>query len=257
MDKVTAIIPTYNEEQHIENALKSVLWADEIIVVDSFSSDNTVSIASRYTSCILKHKYENAASQKNWAIPQASHPWVFMLDADEVATTDLQQEILATIKAGTHHDAFWIRRRNFFMGKEIKYSGWQGDKVIRLFRRDMCRYQSVLVHEEIETEGSLGKLKHKIEHHSYNKHSLEEHLNRLAIYTTWGAYDRQDKVKKVTMFHLLVKPAFRFFKHFFLMRGFLDGKVGFVVSVMASYTVFLRSLKLWRIHEGETFNKKR
>lgn len=256
MDKISAIVPTYNEEKNIETALKSLSWADEIMVVDAYSTDNTVHLGLLYTSKIFQHSYENSAAQKNWAIPQASHPWVFVLDADEVVTPELQQEIKQVLQRGTNHDAFWIKRKNFFMGKEIKYSGWQDDKVIRLFRRDTCRYQSKNVHAEVETSGTVGRLNHKIEHHSYRKKSLEEHLKRLDIYTTWGAYDREHTVKKVTMFHLLVKPAFRFFKHFILRLGFLDGKVGFIISVLASYTVFLRSLKLWRIQQGEVFSKK-
>lgn len=257
MDKVTAIITTYNEEKNIEEALLSVQWADELLVVDSFSTDRTLSIVRQHTSFILQRAYDSPAAQKNWAISQASHPWIFILDADEVATPELGREVLQIVRNGSTHQAFWIKRKNFFMGREIRYSGWQRDRVIRLFRRDTCSYPPVLVHEEIETKGSTGTLKHKIEHHSYRTKSLEEHLNRLDIYTTRGAYDREAQVKKVTMFHLFAKPAFRFFKHYFLMLGFLDGKVGFVISVLASHTVFLRSLKLWRIKQGETFNKKR
>lgn len=256
MEKVTVILPVYNEERNIERALKSVLWADEIMVIDAFSTDRTLEIAQKYTSFILQFPYENSAAQKNRAIPQANHPWIFILDADEVVTAYLRDEILGILRTGTKHDAFRIHRKNFFMGKQIRFSGWQHDKVTRFFRRDTCRYQPLLVHSEIETSGTSGKLKGKIEHHSYESRQLSAHLKKLDIYTTWGAYDRMERVKKVTWFHLALKPAFRFIKHYFFMLGFLDGKVGFTISAMASYTVFLRTLKLWRIHNGEQFEKE-
>ena len=140
MEKITAIIPTYNEELSIEKAIKSVLWADEIIIVDSFSTDRTVEIARRYTDNILSHEYINSATQKNWTIPQASHPWIFVLDADEHATIALAEEVKSVLEKGTDMYAFWIRRQNYFMGKRLRFSGWQNDSVIRLFKRDFCRY---------------------------------------------------------------------------------------------------------------------
>ena len=254
MEKVTAIIPCYNEEKNIERAIQSVKWADEIMVVDSYSTDKTLEIAKKHTSFTLQHEYENSAAQKNWAIPQANHPWIFLLDADEVVTPELQSEVKSILQKNTPHDAFWIKRQNYFMGKKLKYS-WSGDKVIRLFKRDTCKYQPLHVHAEIITEGSISQLKNKIEHHSYEYKSLERHLKRMDIYTTWGAYDRVEKVGKVTMFHLFLKPFWRFIRHYFIQLGMLDGKVGFVIAVMSSYTVFLRSLKLWRIKEGEVFTK--
>lgn len=255
MEKITAIVPCYNEEKNITKALESVKWADEIMVIDSFSTDRTVEIARNYTSFILQHEYENSAAQKNRAIPQASHSWIFLLDADEIATSALREEVMQIMKQGTTNDAFWIRRQNFFMGRKIRFSGWQTDKVIRLFRRDTCRYQRLLVHAEIETAGKIGRLKGKIEHHSYQQ-NLKTHLKKLDIYTTLGAYDRLDKTGSISLFHLGIKPLYRFIKHYVFLLGFLDGKVGFVLSVLASYTVFLRSVKLWRIQKGEHFEKR-
>jgi glycosyltransferase involved in cell wall biosynthesis len=137
MEKITAIIPTFNEEVHIKNAIESVLWCDEIIVVDSFSKDRTVEIVKSFPQVrLLEHEYEHSAAQKNWTIPQASHPWIFLLDADERPTQELINEIKSVVKKGTKFSGFWIYRRNHFMGKRINFSGWQSDKVIRLFKRD-------------------------------------------------------------------------------------------------------------------------
>lgn len=251
MQKVTAIIPTYNEEENIEQALQSVQWADEIIVVDSFSTDHTIAIAESYPEVkILQHPFENHGKQKNWAIPQATHPWVFILDADERVPLGLQQEIKAILQQPPSAAAYAIGRRNFFMGQEIRYSGWQNDQVIRLFLRDKCRYKDVEVHEEIETSGKVKKLKNKLTHHTYR--NLSHFLKKFDQYTSSSAIDRLKKTRKVTLHHLLLKPFIRFSKQYFFKLGILDGKVGFILSSMASYSVFLRYLKAWRIRKGET-----
>ena len=130
--QISAIIPVFNEEDHIIDAIESVSWADEIIVVDSFSTDKTLALAQSKGVKILQRAYQYSASQKNWAIPQAKYDWVFILDADERVNESLKEEILKLKKKATTYDAFWIPRQNHFMGKKIRFSGWQGDKVIRL-----------------------------------------------------------------------------------------------------------------------------
>ena len=147
--KISAIIPVFNEEDHIIAAIESLVWADEIIVVDSFSTDNTVALAQSKGVKILQRDYEYSASQKNWAIPQASYDWVFILDADERVEDNLKKEIDKIKNSQTKNDAYWIPRQNHFMGKKIRFSGWQGDKVIRLFNRKKCHYEDKQVHAEI------------------------------------------------------------------------------------------------------------
>ena len=251
MQKITAIIPTFNEEENIERAILSVQWADEILVVDSFSKDKTLEIAGKYNCRILEHEYVNSATQKNWAIPQAKYEWIFLLDADECCPSALQKEIFTILEKGTLHSAFWIYRQNYFMGKKIRFCGWQKDGVIRLFRRDNCRYQGLNVHAEIISEGSVSRLKNKIDHHTYKSYS--HFAQKFERYSTWSAKDRLKKTKKVTLYHLLMKPGFRFFKQYIIKLGILDGKVGFIICAMASYSVFLRYLKAWRMLENEQF----
>ncbi|MFT4986644.1 MAG: glycosyltransferase involved in cell wall biosynthesis, partial [Flavobacteriales bacterium] len=143
MTKVSAIIPTYNEEHNIADAISTVNWCDEIIVVDSFSTDNTVEIANGLGAKVLSHKYEHSAAQKNWVIPQAKNEWIVLLDADERMSPELNEEIKNILSSDQKKsDAYWIFRENHFLGKKIKYSGWQNDKVIRLFKRDNCRYEN-------------------------------------------------------------------------------------------------------------------
>lgn len=251
MNKITVLILTYNEEMHIAGAIESVLWADEILVVDSYSTDDTTRIAATYPAVkVLQHPFENHGKQRNWAIPQARHEWILVLDADERVQPPLQEEIQNKLKQKNTEDAaFSIGRINFFMGKEIRYSGWQNDRVIRLFRRDECRYSKLEVHEKIETSGKVGRLENKLIHYTFR--NLKHYLQKFDQYTTSSAYDRLKKTRRVTLYHLLVKPFFRFFKQYFIKLGFLDGKVGFILSAMASYSVFLRYLKSWRILEGE------
>ena len=250
MKKITVIIPCFNEEQHLEAALKTVKWADEIMVVDSFSSDNSLKIAKKHTDFVLQRKYENSANQKNWAIPQATHDWIFLLDADERVTPDLQHEIQAFLKTEDHTiDAYWIGRDNFFMGKPLRYA-LKGDKVIRLFKKE-CRYQDLNVHSEIITDGlKVDWLKGKLEHHTLK--NIDHFLAKTNRYAGWSAKDYHTKTPRVTFFHLWIKPLYRFIKHYIINRGFLDGQVGFIVSSIMAWSVFLR---YWKILEIRYFEK--
>ncbi|RYF88843.1 MAG: glycosyltransferase family 2 protein [Chitinophagaceae bacterium] len=250
MKKITAIIPTFNEEANIEMALQSVMWADEVLVVDSFSTDKTLEIARSFGATILQRKFDTHAKQKNWAIEQVQHEWIFILDADEKVTPALKQEIKSILaQQNLPFAAYQIRRDNYFMGQLVRYSGWQGDKVIRLFNKQNCRYEDKNVHEEIIANGKTGELKNRIEHYTYR--GLAQYLQKFDQYTWLGAKDRFPNHKPVTLFHLAGKPAFRFFKHYILQLGFLDGKVGFVISYMSAVSVFMRNLKLWRLQQGE------
>jgi len=254
MKKITAIIPTYNEEVNIKAAIESVLWCDEIIVVDSFSHDHTVEIVKSFPGVrLLQHEYEHSAAQKNWTIPQAVHPWIFLLDADERPTPELVEEIKTVVQSGSSYSGFWIYRCNHFMGKRINYSGWQSDKVLRLFKRDECRYQNKHVHAEIETKGAIGFLKQKLIHYTYK--DLDSYLKKADRYTTWGALDRFQKFeksgRKIGLPYLFLRPFGRFLRHYFLRLGILDGVHGFVVSALAATNVFIRAVKIWRLQHGE------
>ena len=155
MKRITAIIPTFNEQHNIVDVIKSVDFADEIMIVDSFSTDKTVELATPLVDTILQRKYENSASQKNWSIPQAKYQWILLLDADERVKKELKKEILSVLESKTNYSAFWIKRENYFMGKKIYFSGWRGDRVIRLFKRDECKYEEKYVHAEIVSKGKI------------------------------------------------------------------------------------------------------
>ncbi len=256
MEKITAIIPCFNEEVNIKSAIESCLFADEIIVVDSFSTDGTLEIIKSYPQVtLLQHEYEHSAAQKNWTIPQAKHDWIFLLDADETTNDTLIKEIKDTINSNPNEVAFWIGRQNYFMDQKLNHV-WKGDAVIRLFRKSKCRYQDKHVHAEIEANGPIGRLKGKLAHDTYKGKGLEAHLIKGQRYTTWAALDRVKKIKRVTSYHLIVKPFFAFLKRYVLQLGFLDGKAGLVISSMGAWNVFIRNVKVWRMQEGETFQTK-
>lgn len=240
--KLSVIITTFNEEANIARCIESVQeLADDILIVDSFSTDDTVKIARTYQVRIEQRAYKGPADQKNWAIPQAQHEWILLLDADEVATPSLRSEIQSMLNApsGPSADVYWIGRDNFFLGQQVRFSGWQGDQVVRFFHRDRGRYDDVQVHEEIITNGlQVGKLKGRLQHYTFR--SLEHYLDKTRRYARWSAQDHAAKTPQVGYFHLLLKPLFRFFKHFVLQQGFRDGKVGFIISVIMAWGVFLR-----------------
>jgi glycosyltransferase involved in cell wall biosynthesis len=249
MQKVSVIITTFNESEHIQDVLESVQWADEVIIIDSFSTDDTVELAKNFSTKILRREYMSPADQKNWAIPQATHDWVLILDADERVTPELKKEIISLLQKPMEKDAYWISRQSFFMGKKIRFSGWQDDAVIRLIHKK-CRYNSVQVHEEIMTKNiNIGRLKNKLEHYTYK--NLDHFLAKIQRYSDWSAQDHFNKTPKVTFYHLYFKPFFRFIKHYIIQLGFLDGKVGFIISTIMAWGVFLRYVK---IQEKQIFN---
>lgn len=251
MQPLSVIITTYNESTNIREAIGTVKWADEIIVVDSYSTDGTPDIAEKLGAKVYERSYSGPADQKNWAIPKARNEWVLLLDADERLTDKLTAEIRAVIESPDEQkDCYWIPRQNFFLGKKVNYSGWRGDEVIRLVRRDVCRYDEKQVHEEIETKGlRVGKLKHKLLHYTFKDSG--QYLDKIRRYGEWSALDHFEKTPRVTYYHLFIKPLYRFFKHFVIQRGFLDGRVGFIVSTIMAWGVFLRYLRIIELRKRD------
>jgi glycosyltransferase involved in cell wall biosynthesis len=246
MTKITAIIPTLNEEIHIADAIKSVSFADEIIVIDSFSSDKTLAIAEKYNVEIIKRKFDDFSSQKNFAIKQAKHDWIYILDADERVTPKVESEIIAAVNNPENYVGFYVRRAFYFSEKKVNYSGFQRDKVIRLFLKEFCEYKG-LVHEKIVANGELGFFKHKIDHYSYR--SYDHYISKLNHYAAIRARELHNDGKKVNLYHVLIKPPARFFIHYIIRLGFLDGFTGFLVAKTQAYGVLSRYIKLRLINK--------
>lgn len=249
MIKLTAIIPTGNEIHNIENAIASVRFADEILVVDSFSTDGTYEKSLSLGVNVIRRDFGYPASQKNWAIPQAKHEWIMLLDADERITPELKNEIQEILKNPPKNIvAYWIGRNNHFMGERVHYSGWRNDKVIRLFKRDFCKYQDKQVHEEIIAEGEVGHLKHKLYHNTYI--TFDKYIEKMNRYATWQANDYDKKTGRLTGYHFVIKPFWGFFKHYVVQSGFRDGVVGLAIGYIQGYVIFMRYIKLWLLRKG-------
>jgi glycosyltransferase involved in cell wall biosynthesis len=249
--RITALIPARNEEEMIRECLESVAWADEVYVVDSYSTDRTVEIARELGVRVEQHEYENSAAQKNWAIPRATHPWVLLVDADERVTPELREEIRAILAEDPRFDGYWIRRANHFLGRLMRHGGWETDKVIRLFRRDAGRYATREVHAEIELPGPLPTLRHPLLHFSFR--SFRQYSRKMELYSDWGASQLAGEGRSAGWGSIAFRPLIRFIKMYFIRLGFLDGVHGLVLGMLAAYTVYLKYAKLWeRSHTART-----
>ena len=244
--KLTVLIPTYNCQVHLRECLESVKWADEIFVCDSFSTDDTLKIAREYTDRIVQHEYINSAKQKNWAIPQAMHEWVLLIDSDEFLEPELQQEIQTILEAiPPETDGFRIPRKNLVFGKWIKSCNMYPDYNLRLFRRDASRYQDMEVHADIELPGRTGTLQHAFVHHDFE--------NVVETIVKWGRYTRYEgdqmvKVgRKYHWYNIVFRPPAVFFLYYFKTGAFREGYQGFFVSVMWSLYSFFKHARLWEL----------
>ena len=253
--KVTALLPTCNEEQNILECIASVSWVDEIFVVDSFSRDRTPALARSAGARVIQHEYVSSAAQKNWAIPQCRHDWVLIVDSDERVTLELRREIIEILRAdlidpGSVKDGYRIARMNHFMGRPVRYCGWQNDTCLRLFRAARGRYQDRMVHADVIIDGRTGRLREKMMHYTFT--GFEQYMNKFERYTTLAAGDRHHVTGKIGWPQLVLRPAARFLKQYFIKRGFLDGRVGLIVCGLASFSVFMKYAKLWGIRSAGT-----
>ncbi len=250
MPALTVLVPCKNEEANLQACLDTVSWADELFVVDSGSTDRSREIAREYTDRVVEHPYVNSATQKNWAIPQARHEWVLVIDCDERASPELQQEIQALLAGTPDQDGYVIRRQNWFFGKPIRHCGWDADDVLRLFKRDFGRYEDKHVHANvIVSTGRVGRLQGRLAHHTYR--SFDQYLEKFGRYTTWGALDLRDRGKHATPWDLATRPAFRFVRQYVLRQGFRDGTAGLILCGLAAFNVFVKYAKLWAIRRAE------
>ncbi len=250
--KITALVITYNEESNMKRFLQDLSFADEIIIVDSLSTDKTKEIAEKHPNCkFIERKFDNFSNQKNFALEQATNDWIVFFDPDEHISGSLKTEILMTVNSPDTQDAYWVRRRFFFLGKHIKHSGWKNDKVIRLFKKSKCQYKKTkLVHEEIECS-TKGYLKSKLNHYSFN--STKSYMKKLDLYARFKAEELFSENSKSNFFRRKIKPVYRFFHHYVIQFGFLDGKEGYIIAKMYAQYVSNRYKyldQLWKEKKG-------
>ncbi|MFT4849918.1 MAG: glycosyltransferase involved in cell wall biosynthesis [Sediminicola sp.] len=244
--KITALAITLNEAEIIESFINSLWFVDEIIIVDSFSSDNTVALASKNKQVtVYQREFDNFSTQKNFAISKAKNDWVIFFDPDEEITKPLAEEIMSTRK-NPSFVAYFIKRDLYFMGKRIKYSGFQTDWVVRLFNKNNCKYNGNLVHEVLETAGETSKLKNSLPHHTYK--SFDDYTGKLHSYSALQAQMLYDKKKKPTLAGFLFRPFYRFWHQYLIRLGILDGKEGFILAYINAFSVFKRYTNLWMLY---------
>jgi glycosyltransferase involved in cell wall biosynthesis len=244
LSDVSVIIICYNEERNIRRCLEGLDGFGEIVVVDSFSTDQTVSIAREFPVVIYQRPFVSAAKQKNWAISIVKNDWILILDSDEALTPELKMEI-AQLNPGQQIQGYWLRRRSQYLGRKIRHCGWQRDKVLRLFHKPAGRYDETEVHEEISLGGQAGIMIHFLDHYPYS--GLDQHLKKINDYTSRGAHDYIDRGGRFPIANSILHPPFRFIRMYIVQAGFLDGLPGFVLCLLSTYGVFLKYAKAWEL----------
>lgn len=244
---LTALVITYNEEQNIKTVLDHLAFADEIIVVDSFSTDKTFEIASDFKNTkVVQRIFDNFASQRNYALSLASNSWILFVDADERLTANLKNEITFIINQENSAAAYFIGRNFMFQNRKLHFSGWQTDKIVRLFRKENAFYNhEKIVHEKLIVNGRTGKLKNKIIHYSYS--NFEDYKQKMIFYGQLKAREEFLKNTKPNVFHFYIRPVYQFLNQYLLRFGILDGKKGLIICYLNALSVAVRFQELKKI----------
>lgn len=244
--QISALAITLNEAPNLEKYIESLWFANEIIIVDSYSTDNTLSLLEKYPQVtVYQRAFDNFSNQKNFAIEKATNEWVTFFDPDEEISEDLANEILEKYNSKSNVVAYHVKRNIVFMGKRIKYSGFQNDKVFRFFKKTKCTYEN-LVHEKLKTTGPTETLKTHALHFTYK--SFDDYTGKLHHYSDLQADMLYAKNVKPTLYHFLFRPWYRFWSQYILRLGILDGKEGFILAYINAFTVFKRYVKLWLLY---------
>jgi glycosyltransferase involved in cell wall biosynthesis len=247
MTQLTVIIPCKNEATNIEPCVTSVReLADEMLIADSGSIDATLDIVNRMGGCrVIEREFVDSGDFKNWAIPQARHEWVFVLDADERMTPRLADEIRQTLAAGPRYDGYWVYRANHFMGHRLRHTSWGRDRVIRLFHRERARYRLHTDHAEVDLPAErVGRLRERLIH--YTCWDYDVYLRKMLHYTEQQAALWHRQGRRPSVARLLLNGPLRFARCYLLHAGFLDGRAGFQVAALTGFYSFLKQARLWQ-----------
>jgi glycosyltransferase involved in cell wall biosynthesis len=247
--KVSVTVIVQDEAANIAACLESCRWADEIVVVDSHSRDDTVAIARRFTDRIFQRDYVGQVDKKNHAVAQASHDWVLSVDADERIPEALAAEVRRTVAAPGDAAAFRVRRRTFYFGREIRWGEWNPDWVVRLFDRRRARFGGTDPHDHVVADGPVRDLREPMLHYSYR--DFAQQIDRIQRFSTFAARAYHARGKRAGLWMLLVRPWFRFLRGYVGKLGFLDGIPGLAVAMGSGFYAFCRAVKLWELQHGQ------
>jgi glycosyltransferase involved in cell wall biosynthesis len=245
---VSVTIITLNEADHIADAIRSAAWADEVIVIDSGSTDGTVDLARQAGARVECRTWTGWIDQKNFAAGLAAHDWIFSLDADERITPALAEEVRATLRADPPVRGYRIPRVTFHLGKWIRTTDFYPDFQTRLYDRRSARWQGGHVHESVTVDGASGQLTQELQHYSYR--DLADHLARINTYSSLAARTMFEKGRRATFADILLHPPAAFLRNYILRRGVLDGTAGLTISAINAYWVFLKFAKLWELERN-------
>lgn len=246
MPAVSVVIITLNEEANLDRTLNAVKWADEVVVVDSGSTDQTQDIAVRHGAKLIIQPFLGYGLQKRFAVEQARNDWVFVVDADEVVTADLASEIRTLLKSTPAHVGYRVPRDFHFLGREIKFGGERGKTHLRLFDRTKGNYNDAQVHEDVVLTGTIGVLKHKMMHYSYP--NLHQYWAKFNEYTTKGALDLQKRGKTVSKAYIMVRFPFSFLQLYLFKGLILDGYPGFIWALFSAMYPVVKYAKLHELN---------
>ena len=245
MPPLSVTIITKNEASNIAAALQSVAWADEMIVVDAESTDDTVAIARGYATRVLVRPWNGYGDQKNFAADLAQHDWILSIDADERVTPELAAEIGRTLSSHSPTHGFQVPRVTFHLGRWIRSTDWYPDYQLRLYDRRHARWNNRQVHESVTVDGQVGRLHGELQHFAYR--DLSHHLKTIDRYTSLAARQMHEQGRRAGMIDLLFHPPFAFLRNYVLRRGIRDGLAGLIISLLNSYYVMLKFAKLWEL----------
>jgi glycosyltransferase involved in cell wall biosynthesis len=246
--KVSVTIITLNEAEHIADAIDSASWADEIVLVDSGSTDDTVAIARSKGVRVDTRLWTGYIDQKNYAHGLASNDWIFSLDADERISPPLADEIRSLLKNDPPRKGYRVPRVAYHLGRWVRTTDFYPDYQTRLYDRRSARWTGMYVHESVSVDGGAGQLVNELQHYSFR--DLREHLDRINHYTTLAAQQMYERGQRSGPLSLLAHPPAAFLRNYLLRRGFLDGTVGLTISLVNSYSVFLKFAKLWELQRS-------
>jgi glycosyltransferase involved in cell wall biosynthesis len=242
MPRLSIVIISFNEESNIEDALKSASFADETVVLDSFSTDATPEICRKYTGSFYQEEWRGFALQKQRAVELASNDWVFVLDSDERITDELALELKSVMADGPKYSGYRCARKNHFGGRLIRYGGWYPDYSVRLFDRRSGRFPDRPVHESVSVDGQVGTLASPMLHYTYS--DISDYLRRMDRYSTLAAEEMSKRGRKASVLDLVLRPPMTFIKMYFLKTGFMDGYHGLLLAVLYSMYTFTKYAKL-------------
>lgn len=247
MAKLSVIIITYNEEDNIRECLESIKWANEVVVVDSFSTDRTVEICKEYTAKVFQNEWTNFPHQKNIALNKVSNEWVLNLDADERVSPELQIEIKSAIARDDDYAGYLLPMKIYFHGRWIRYGGYWPDYHLRLFRKSKGRFnENLRAHGGFDVDGRVGRMKGALIHHSYR--NLTDYFEKFNYYTTVSAEEKLASGRKVKWYPFVRLP-FEFIGAFIIKRGYRDGFYGLLFSILSSFYAFVKYIKLWELQQ--------